>query len=121
MTGFAGLKTLLVEDEAAIALLLEDMLVELGCQIVASAATLSAACRIAERAAVEFALLDVNLAGGRVFPAAEILERRQIPFVFSTGYGVAGLPDRFRTRPVLAKPFTLEELDCKIRAALEAR
>jgi len=120
MRGLAGLKALLVEDEAAVALLLEDMLLDLGCEIIASAANLAAACRCAAEAACDFALLDVNLAGQQVFPAAEILQQRGIPFVFSTGYGAAGLPEAFRNRPTLTKPFMIEELEQKIRIALDA-
>jgi CheY-like chemotaxis protein len=121
MRGLAGLKALLVEDEAAVALLLEDMLLDLGCEIVASAANLVAACRCAAETACDFALLDVNLAGQQVFPAAKILERRGIPFVFSTGYGAAGLPEAFRNRPTLTKPFMIEDLEGTIHAAVGAR
>jgi CheY-like chemotaxis protein len=121
MTELAGLKALVVEDEAAVALLLEDMLLDLGCEIVASAANLAAACRCAAEAACDFALLDVNLGGQQVFAAAEILERRGIPFVFSTGYGVAGLPDAFRNRPTLTKPFMIEDLERQIRVSMGAR
>ncbi len=121
MTGLSGLKALLVEDEAAVALLLEDMLLDLGCEIVASAANLTAACRYAAEAACDFAVLDVNLGGEQVFPAAQILEQRGIPFVFSTGYGAGGLPEAFRARPTLAKPFMIHELEQKISAALKAR
>src|SRR5690349_20437605 len=105
MTDFSGLKVLVVEDEGSIALLIEDMLADLGCEIVASAASLAQGCAIAATAAINLAVLDINLNGKLVFPAAEILLSRNVPFVFSTGYGLSGVPEQFRNFPVLAKPF----------------
>ena len=60
------------------------------------------------------ALLDVNVAGRQVFPVAEALKERGVPFVFSTGYGEGGLPDEWRGQPTIQKPFT----EAAIRDAL---
>jgi CheY-like chemotaxis protein len=114
---FEGLKVLLVEDEGSIAFLIEDMLQELGFEIAASVATLAGACKAAETGAFDFAVLDVNLNGERAFPAAEILRARNIPFVFSTGYGSIGLPPEFLGHPVVTKPFSAEQLRAKISSA----
>lgn len=119
-TRLSGLKALVVEDEASVAFLIEDMLQELGCEIVASVATLAKACRMAATGTFDFALLDVNLNGERAFPAAEILRSRNIPFVFSTGYGPVGLPAEFANRPVVTKPFSAEQLREQISIALAA-
>jgi CheY-like chemotaxis protein len=121
MTRISGLKALVVEDEGVIAFMLEDMLREIGCEIVAWAANLRSACEAARTASFDFALLDVNLGGEQAFPAAEILDSRKIPFVFSTGYGPAIIPRVFANRPVLTKPFNIEELQQTIVAAMAAK
>ncbi|NOJ46022.1 response regulator [Bradyrhizobium archetypum] len=114
-----GLNALLVEDEGAVALLIEDMLVELGVNIVASVGRLRDACEVARTAALDFALLDVNLGGEMVFPAADILRERQIPFIFSTGYGGAGPTKQFDDVPVIGKPFAIRDLDLTLRTLLK--
>lgn len=119
MTSFTGLRVLLVEDEGAIAMLIEEMLEDLGCTVVASVAQLAKALQVANVVDVDLAILDVNLAGERVFPAARILRARNIPFLFSTGYGVSGLPAEFADCPVLHKPFAETDLQLKIALTLE--
>ncbi|WP_431481153.1 response regulator [Pseudomonas thivervalensis] len=122
MTPLAGARVLVVEDEGAIALLIEEMLEEFGCEVVASVARLATACEVAGSVQVDLAILDVNLAGERVFPVADILRGRQIPFLFSTGYGASGLPAEYAGCPVLHKPFSQSELQQKIAVTLkEAR
>jgi CheY-like chemotaxis protein len=118
MTSFAGLKALIVEDDGSIAWLLEDMLQELGCEIAASVGGLAEAVELARVRAIDFAVLDLNLNGQPALPVAGILRKRGIPLVFSTGYGAVGLPDEFRSCPVLAKPYRIESLRSAIMAAL---
>jgi CheY-like chemotaxis protein len=112
-----GLRILVVEDEAAISLLLEDMLLDFGCEVVGPAARLSAALEAVSREQVDLAILDVNVAGEPIYPVAEALAQREIPFVFSTGYGSAGIRDTFRDRPVLQKPFAQHDLKQKLLMA----
>ena len=112
-----GLRILVVEDEAAISLLLEDMLLDFGCELVGPAARLSSALDIAARETIDLAILDVNVAGEPIYPVAEALAERGVPFVFSTGYGSAGIKDAFRDRPVLQKPFAQHDLKQKLLAA----
>ena len=109
-----GLRILVVEDEAAISLLLEDMLLDFGCEVIGPAARLSAALEAVSREQVDLAILDVNVAGEPIYPVAEALAKRSIPFVFSTGYGSAGIRDTFRDRPVLQKPFAQHDLKQKL-------
>jgi len=116
-----GVRVLLVEDEGLVAMSLEDMLADLGCEVTASADNLDAALEKARSGAFECALLDVNLRGKEVLPVAEMLSARGIPFAFSSGYGRAGLPEKFRGRPVVAKPFQSEELAAALEAALANR
>lgn len=112
-----GLRILVVEDEAAISLLLEDMLLDFGCEVIGPAARLSAALDAVAREQVDLAILDVNVAGEPIYPVAEALAQRSIPFVFSTGYGSAGIRDAFRDRPVLQKPFAQHDLKQKLLLA----
>jgi CheY-like chemotaxis protein len=109
-----GLRILVVEDEAAISLLLEDMLLDFGCEVIGPAARLSAALDAVAHEQVDLAILDVNVAGEPIYPVAEALAQRSIPFVFSTGYGSAGIRDAFRDRPVLQKPFAQHDLKQKL-------
>jgi CheY-like chemotaxis protein len=109
---------LLVEDEALVALMIEDMLVDLGLQVVASAAQLEKACELAAHEVFDVAILDVNLAGELVFPVARILQQRRIPFLFSTGYGQQALDGDFRNSLAIAKPFSAEQLAEKLRKLL---
>ena len=109
-----GLRVLVVEDEAAISLLLEDMLLDFGCEVIGPAARLAAALDAVEREVVDLAILDVNVAGEPIYPVAETLARKGVPFVFSTGYGSAGIKDAYRDRPVLQKPFAQHDLQQKL-------
>ena len=70
--------------------------------------------------ALDAAVLDVNLAGRLSYPVAELLRSRGVPFMFATGYGVAGLPDALRGAPVLAKPFRQDQLAAALRATRRA-
>jgi DNA-binding response OmpR family regulator len=113
-----GVGVFLVEDEALLAMSVEDMLVELGCRVAASAANLAEAVEKATADVFDCALLDVNLVGREVFPVAQILEKRGVPFAFSSGYGASGLPEAFSDRPVVSKPYDIDELAAALRATL---
>lgn len=100
-----GVRVLVVEDEAIVAMLIEDILLDLGCVVLGPAASVDAALRLLEEAPADAAVLDINLSGEMVFPVADELERRSIPFIFSTGYGRAGLDVLHTDKPVLQKPY----------------
>jgi CheY-like chemotaxis protein len=112
-----GVRVLVVEDEAAISLLLEDMLLDFGCEVIGPAARLSAALDVVGREHIDLAILDVNVAGEPIYPVAEALVQRGVPFVFSTGYGSAGIKDVYRDKPVLQKPFAQHDLKQKLLLA----
>lgn len=118
MAEVPGARVLLVEDEGLVALMIEDMLDELGFKVVASAAHVTKACELASAASFDLGLLDVNLAGEFVFPVARILRARKIPFLFSTGYGGPPLEEEFRDAPSIGKPFTVDQLSEKLRTLL---
>ncbi|WP_292147081.1 response regulator [Mesorhizobium sp.] len=101
---------LVVEDEALVAMLVEDMLGELGHEVVGPAMRLAPALKMAREEIFDFAILDVNLANEQSFPVAQLLQEKGTPFVFATGYGLRGLDERFRGIMTLQKPFLLQEL-----------
>lgn len=100
-----GLKVLVVEDEMMVSMLIEDMLSDLGCQVVGPASRLEEAIALANEAELDCAVLDVNLGGQPIFPLADLLREKGAPFAFATGYGDAGLREVDRGSPVLQKPF----------------
>jgi CheY-like chemotaxis protein len=114
-----NVSVLLVEDEALIRMMIAGMIEELGHTVMAEAGNIAHALKLAETADFEIAILDINLGGDRIEPVAEIIDGRRLPFVFASGYGRAGLPEKFRDRPVLQKPFLTERLGEAIQAALE--
>ena len=113
-----GMSVLVVEDEAIISFLLEDMLLELGAQDVRIAANVGNALAMIDSKKPELAVLDVNLGGERVYPVAERLEGDGVPFVFTTGYGKSGLDPRWTVKTVVQKPFTVPIMDAALRALL---
>ncbi|OYX36404.1 MAG: hypothetical protein B7Y99_01265 [Caulobacterales bacterium 32-69-10] len=117
-----GLRVLVVEDEALVSMLLEDMLADHGCEVAGAASRISQALEMIADAAVVFdaAILDVNLGGEPIFPVAEALAAQGTPFVFATGYGAGGLPDAWRSRPTLQKPFSHDDVGKALAVAVSA-
>jgi CheY-like chemotaxis protein len=116
--GHAGRRILVVEDEAMIAMLMEDMLRDLGCFVVGPAHGLTEALDLVRGPAeVDAAVLDVNLGGVPCFALADELRGMGVPLIFSTGYGDGGLREVDRGAPVLQKPFRSDDL---ARALAEA-
>lgn len=114
----SGRRVLVVEDEVAIAMLMEDMLLDLGAEVVGPVARLVEALKVAGSEAVDLAILDVNLGGEPIYPVAEALAARGVPFLFSTGYGSQGISEEFRERPVLQKPFMQADLERAVSRVL---
>jgi DNA-binding NtrC family response regulator len=104
------LRILIVEDEAMIRMMLVDMLEDIGHDVAAEAATLDEARRCAQEVDFDVAILDVNLGGEQIFPVVDIIGKRKLPFLLSTGYGASGLPEAYRNAPVLQKPFEFDRL-----------
>lgn len=108
----------LVEDEVMIRMMVADMLVDLGYRIAAEAGDIETAVKLAQTAAFDIAILDVNVNGKVISPVAEVIAARNRPFIFATGYGTQGLPSEFRDRPALQKPFQIETLASMVEQAL---
>jgi len=113
-----GLCVLVVEDEAIISFLLEDMLGELGAADVRHAGNLKTALAFLDTHKPDLAVLDVNLGGEHVYPVAEKLEGQGVAFLFTTGYGKSGLDPRWSAKLVVQKPFNLEVMTAALRALL---
>jgi CheY-like chemotaxis protein len=113
-----GLRILIVEDNPYIALALEEMLIEHGLVIAGVASTIEQALRLAAGGQIDLGLLDVNIGERKIDPVAEALTRRGKPFIFTTGCGRAGLPEAFLDRPIVEKPFYIEEILQTLRSAL---
>jgi CheY-like chemotaxis protein len=109
----------LVEDEAMIRMMVADMLEELGYSIAAETGEIEQALKLARTAKFDIAILDVNVNGKLISPVAEVIEARNRPFIFATGYGTQGLPPEYRDRPVLQKPFQMENLALMIERTLK--
>jgi CheY-like chemotaxis protein len=118
MAEAAKLRILLVEDESIVAMMVEDMLDDLGFAHAGTAGNLAEALKMSAELEIDGALLDVNLHGKPSFEAAEKLKARGVPVVFATGYGVQGLPEAWRHAPVLSKPFQKHELKAALDKAL---
>ena len=110
MKTLSSLKVLVVEDEALVSMLVEDMLTDLGCTVVGPAAEIEEALKLAGSADIDAALLDVNLGGRPIFPVADALRSRGVPFAFASGYGEAGISDDHKGSAVLQKPFREADL-----------
>jgi CheY-like chemotaxis protein len=111
MSALARRRVLVVEDEPIVGILLEDMLLDLGVEVIGPAASVAEALALVGQAEFDAALLDVNLGGERSYPVAEALAARGIPFLFLTGYGEAA----WEGAETIQKPYLSEE----VRAGLE--
>jgi DNA-binding response OmpR family regulator len=102
-------RVLLVEDEAMVAMLVEDELLEAGAQVLGPAASVEEALRLldgCDDGGLDIGVLDMNLGGRSVLPVADALARRAVPFIFMTGYGDTGSHGPHAEVPVLQKPFS---------------
>ena len=114
----AAPRLLVVEDEYLIRMLLEDMLADLGYDVAAAVGSIAEASEVAAKGDFSAAILDVNVDGREIYPVADILAKRGVPFVFVTGYGERSLPGPYNNRPALQKPFQVEQLKNAIAGLL---
>src|SRR5690349_8034209 len=109
-----GRRILVIEDSPVVAPFTADALDELGCEVVGPAPNMAVARELTEGGGFDAAMLDVHIRGERVFPLCEILEKRGIPFVLTSGYADWSLPDKWQDVPRIQKPYTVDD----VRAAL---
>jgi PAS domain S-box-containing protein len=105
-----GHRVMIVEDEVLVAIALARELEDLGFVVVGKYSRMADAMSAAHSNECDFAVLDINLDGEMVYPVADALIEREIPFVFITGYGADGIDARFGGAPVLQKPVDVESL-----------
>jgi DNA-binding response OmpR family regulator len=115
-----GVRVLVVEDEYLVAALIQDMLESAGCVVAGPIPRLREALDAADHDDYDAAVLDVNLNGERIDPVAQALSRRNVPFVFVTGYGEGVVSKEFAERPRLCKPFRMADLLCAVSNVVEA-
>lgn len=114
------LRALIVEDDAMIAMLLAEMLQDMGYEVAATAGRLDRAQELARESRIDLAILDVNLAGEESYPVADILSDRNIPFTFMSGYGPGGLAAKWSTAAIVAKPINPKLLADTLKRILGA-
>ena len=119
MKRLSGTRVLLIEDEAIIASMVEDMLVELGATVVGPASSITKGLVLANSEGIDAAVLDVNIRSERVDPIADLLRARHVPIVFATGYGTSAV-GKGGNHPVIEKPYTLEKLAGALMTALKS-
>jgi CheY-like chemotaxis protein len=120
-SALAGVRVLIVEDEPLVAIMLEEMLEELGANVAANAMRLEEALLLAADCDFDAAVLDVNLSGARSYPVADKLRERGIPFVFATGYGSSALADSYEDDRLIHKPYSLTDIEQVLRDMIGTR
>ncbi len=109
MSLLTGKRILVVEDEALISTMVEDMLTSIGISVIGPATTILSALELVEKEIIDAAVLDVNVRGQTVEPVAERLMAKGVPILFATGYSHVELPPGANTA-IIDKPYTLENL-----------
>lgn len=117
---FAGRRILVIEDSPVVGPFTVDILADLGCEVVGPAPNMAAARELVEEGKFDAALMDIHIRGERVFPLCEMLQSRNIPFVFTSGYADWHMPEKWNDRPRLQKPYTIDQVEQALREALGA-
>ena len=116
-----GRRVLVVEDEALVSLMIEDLLTQAGCIVIGPAATTDSALALIEQEAIDCAVLDVKLLDGPVFPVADTLAARGVPFVFATGYAAEAIGARYGGVPRIDKVYDNAQLLGAVSVALDPK
>lgn len=111
-----NLRVLVVEDEFLISMMIEDVLGDMGCEMVGPESDLAEAMARARDEPLDAAILDVTISDGKVFPVAEILLKRGVPFILASGYGDWSLPDAMQGQIRLTKPFMAADVERAVRS-----
>ena len=106
----AAHRILVIEDEALVAMLVEDTLLDAGYEVIGPARSVNEAMALLAAERPSAVVLDLNLGGENSLSVADTLAARGIPFLVATGYGAAGLPASHREAPILPKPYDPEDL-----------
>jgi CheY-like chemotaxis protein len=117
----SGRRILVVEDEMIAAWALEQILADLGYEVIGPAARVKEALAMIETEAIDAVLLDINLNGEKSYPVADALAARGVPFFFSTGYNKDSMPKGYRHFPMLQKPYDAAKLAAILAQLLTAK
>ena len=110
-TDLLNRRILVIEDSPVVAPFTADVLADLGCEVVGPAPNMATARELAETEEFDAAILDIHIRGERVFSICEVLEARKIPFILTSGYADWQVPDKWRDRPRLQKPYTIDQVE----------
>ena len=110
-TDLLNRRILVIEDSPVVAPFTADVLADLGCDVVGPAPNMATARELAETEEFDAAILDIHIRGERVFSICEVLEARKIPFILTSGYADWQVPDKWRDRPRLQKPYTIDQVE----------
>ena len=116
-----GCRVLIIEDDVRISMLMQESLMEMGCEVAGTAMLFDDAFDMAASKPFDVALLDISLNGELSYPVAEAMLERNQKFVFVTGHVMETLPSPFQGTPVLHKPFGLRDLQKVLHMALSGR
>src|SRR5215213_4126791 len=119
--GLAGRRVLIVEDSPVVGPFTADLLEELGCVVVGPAPNMAAARELIDSEPFDAALMDIHIRGERVFPLCDVLAEKGVPFVLTSGYADWHMPEKWRDRPRLQKPYRLEQVEEVLGQALASR
>ena len=114
-----GRKVLVIEDSPVVGPFTADLLSDLGCEVVGPAPNMAAARELVEAGGFDAALVDIHIRGERVFNLCDMLEARDIPFVFTSGYADRNMPEKWEDRPRVQKPYTLEQIEKALSALFD--
>jgi CheY-like chemotaxis protein len=114
-------RILVLDDNALISVLLEEWLVELGCEVAGPVPTVADALRLIEEAGLDAAFLDLSVADGDCAPVAAALDKRRVPFTFATGGAMDGVESRFPDAAVMMKPYDFEDVKRALARMLSAQ
>jgi CheY-like chemotaxis protein len=115
----ADRRILVVEDSPLIATVLEDMLKDMGCTVVGPTGNMAFGVELATNEEIDAAVIDLNIRGGKVYPVAEVLAARNIPFIIASGYADWTMRDDMKDRPRLTKPYSAEAVEEQLTKLFE--
>ena len=120
-SNLTGRRILVVEDSPVVGPFTADVLTDLGCEVVGPAPNMAAGRELIEEAQFDAAIMDVHIRGERVFPLCDVLERKGVPFVLTSGYADWTMPEKWRDRPRLQKPYTIDDIRDAVAGLLSTR
>ena len=115
-----GRRILLVEDSPVVGPFTADILGELGCEVIGPAPNMAAARELVDGEKFDAAIMDVHIRGERIFPLLDLLDKNGVPFLLTSGYADWAMPDKWRERPRLQKPYTIGDIEQALTRLLAA-